>query len=161
MKSSGVIRAKPLLICLAIPLAIGALSGFLSKDGMDTFQKLQQPPLSPPAIVFPIVWTILYLLMGISCYSILLSRCPSRRLSLFLYGTQLFLNFLWPLTFFNLQEFLLSFLLLLIIWGIVILMMISFYSCNKCAALLQIPYLIWLTFAGYLNLSIYLLNPVP
>lgn len=147
-----------LIVCLLIPLGIGALSGFLTKDSMSIYQTLNQPPLSPPGIVFPIVWTLLYLLMGVSCYLIYTAKAPDKAAAFILYGAQLVVNFLWSIFFFNLGWHLFSFLWLMFLWLLILMMIIKFYPIDKRAALLQIPYLLWVTFAGYLNFGVWLLN---
>ena len=154
------IKWKTLLICIAIPLAVGILSGLISRSAMDDFRALEQPPLSPPAWLFPVVWTILYVLMGISLYLIVISGAPQRRLNnaFALFGTQLFFNFFWPIIFFNLGAYYFAFAWLVIMLVIIILCAVSFYSINKRAGYLWIPYVLWVSFAGYLNLAIAVLN---
>lgn len=150
---------KKLLICLAVPLAVGGLGALLG-GGMDSYQNLNQPPLSPPGWVFPIVWTILYLLMGYASYRILISDAdpaPIKR-ALTVYGIQLFLNFLWPLVFFGLGWYWAAFVLLLALWTCIYLTMRLFGTIDDTAENLLIPYLLWVTFAGYLNLGVALLN---
>ena len=150
---------KKLLICLAIPLAIGGLGALLG-GGMDQYQALNQPPLSPPGWLFPIVWTILYLLMGWASYRILVSDAPreERKKALTFYGIQLFLNFLWPVVFFGLGWYWAAFILLLVLWVMIYLTMHLFGLIDDTAENLLIPYLLWVTFAGYLNLGVALLN---
>lgn len=150
---------KKLLICLAIPLAVGGLGALLG-GGMDTYQTLNQPPLSPPGWIFPIVWTILYLLMGWASYRILVSDAPreERKKALTFYGIQLFLNFLWPVVFFSLGWYWAAFILLLALWVMIYLTMHLFGLIDDTAENLLIPYLLWVTFAGYLNLGVALLN---
>ncbi len=145
---------KALVISILIPLAVGAVAGFLSRGGMESFATMNKPPLSPPAWVFPVAWTILYTLMGISSYFIYVSE-PQR---LSIYGYQLIVNFLWPVFFFNFQWYFFSFLWLAFLWILVAKMILEFGEISKAAALLNIPYLLWLSFAGYLNLGIWLLN---
>lgn len=154
------IKWKPLLICLAIPLAVGGLSAFLTRNGMETFQSLNQPPLSPPAWLFPVVWSILFLLMGLASYLVYTSGKPrpATRTALIVYGVQLAFNFLWPIFFFNLGLYLFSFVWLVVLWGLILTTTILFFRLSKPAGLLLLPYLLWVAFAGYLNLSIYLLN---
>ncbi|MDO5557746.1 MAG: TspO/MBR family protein [Clostridia bacterium] len=150
------IDLKALIISILIPNLFGFLGGLLGNSfSTPTFS---QPSFTPPAIVFPIVWTILYTLMGISSYIIYTSNEPSKKSSLIIYGIQLVLNSLWTLFFFRLQWFLFSFIWILLILFFVILMIIKFYKINKTAGLLQIPYAIWLVFACILNFSVYLLN---
>lgn len=150
---------KKLVICLAIPLGVGALSTLLS-GGMDSYVVMNQPPLSPPGWVFPLVWTILYLLMGYASYRVLVSDAPPAaiRRALLFYGIQLALNFLWPLVFFGLQWYWAAFIILLALWVFIYLTMHLFGEIDDTAENLLIPYLLWVTFAGYLNLGVALLN---
>lgn len=152
------IHWKKLILSLAIPLAVGGLAAFLTKDSMPLYETLKKPPLSPPGWLFPAVWTILYILMGISCYLVAASDSVYKQEALQIYGFQLFLNFLWTPIFFNLQSYLSAFFILVILWFFIIKMIAVFYPINKTAAKLQIPYLLWVTFAGYLNAAVYLLN---
>ena len=140
--------------------AVGGLSTWLTREGTDIFNAtITQPPLSPPSIVFPIVWGILYALMGISAARIYLSApSPERSKGLNLYLTQLIVNFFWSLIFFNTQRFGFAFLWLLLLWVLVFWMILTFYKVDPLAAKLQIPYLLWLTFAAYLNLGVWYLN---
>lgn len=152
------IKLKSLLVNLLITLGGGAIIALLTKNSMDVYANVQQPPLAPPGTVFPIVWTILYTLMGISAYMITESKSPIKKKALTIYGIQLFLNFLWPLVFFNGQMFLSAFILLMAIWVMVLWMIGLFYQIKPVSAYLQIPYALWLTFAAYLNLGVYILN---
>ena len=152
-------KRKKLVICLAIPLAVGGLAALLS-GGMDPYQTLNQPPLSPPGWVFPVVWSILYLLMGYASYRILTSGADpdAIRKALTFYFIQLILNFLWPLVFFGLQWYFVAFILLLVLWVFIYLTMYCFGKIDDTAQTLLIPYLLWVTFAGYLNAGVALLN---
>ena len=128
---------------------------------MNIYERIMRPALAPPAIVFPIVWTILYTLMGISSARIRLKKEENPELvldALFAYVIQLILNFFWSLIFFNMQNFLFSLIWLVLLWIAILVMIIRFYRVEPPAALLQIPYLLWVTFAGYLNFMIYQLN---
>jgi len=150
---------KTLGVCVAIPLAVGGLSALLSAGSMDAYARVKQPPLSPPGAVFPVVWTVLFLLMGLSCY--LIWRAPesaNRQIALRLYLIQLAVNFVWPLLFFNAQAFGVAFAWLLLLWGLVVAMGFRMYDVEPLAAFLQIPYLLWLTFAAYLSFGVLLLN---
>ena len=140
--------------------AVGALAGWLTREGTEIFNlSVAEPPFSPPAAVFPIVWTILYLLMGIGAARIAMAPpWDARSRSLTLYLVQLFFNFLWPFVFFNLQWYGVAFLWLIALWLLVFFMIQSFRTVDPTAAALQLPYLIWLTFAAYLNLGVWLLN---
>lgn len=145
---------------ILLSVGIGALSGFLSREGAATFSEtVIQPPLSPPAWLFPVVWSILYVLMGISAARISLAPdSPQKKQGLNLFIIQLVLNFFWSLIFFNLQAYGLAFLWLIALWITVFLMILSFRKADSVAALLQIPYLIWLTFAAYLSAGVWYLN---
>ena len=145
---------------ILLSVGIGALSGFLSREGAATFSEtVIQPPLSPPAWLFPVVWSILYALMGISAARISLAPdSPQKKQGLNLFIIQLVLNFFWSLIFFNLQAYGLAFLWLVVLWITVFLMILSFRKADPVAALLQIPYLVWLTFAAYLSAGVWYLN---
>ena len=153
------LQPKKLIICLAIPLAVGGLATLIS-GGMESYRTMNQPPLSPPGWVFPVVWTILYLLMGYASYRILVSDAEPAaiRKALTFYGIQLALNFLWPLIFFGLQWYWLAFVWLLVLWVFIYLTMYQFGQIDDTAENLLIPYLLWVTFAGYLNFGVALLN---
>lgn len=154
------IKLKPFLINLFIPLAVGGFSALLTMNSMESFEKINQPPLSPPGWLFPVVWTILYILMGISAYLVTTSSATDRqkRNAFIVYGAQLFFNFLWSIIFFNREDYLFAFIWLIALWILIIANIILFYRISKPAGLLLIPYLLWVTFAGYLNFAIYLIN---
>lgn len=140
--------------------AVGGLSGWLTRKGVRTYQEtIVQPPLSTPGMVFPIVWGILFALMGIGAARIYASPpSPARSRSLGLFVIQLAFNFFWSILFFNLQLFGLAFFWLAALWGLILWMIRSFRKVDSLAALLQIPYLLWVTFAGYLNAGVWFLN---
>jgi len=146
------IYAKSILI----PVLVGAFVGIVTSNYIN-YNILEQPPLSPPAILFPIVWTILYTLMGIS-YGILESNSLVDSKINLIYYLQLFVNALWSFFFFVFEWKLFSFFWILLLIALVVIMIIEFYKKNKVACLIQIPYLLWLVFAAYLNLGVYLLN---
>lgn len=150
---------KKLLIFLAIPLAVGGLASALS-GGMGSYKIMNQPPLSPPGWIFPVVWTILYLLMGYASYLVYTSgKNPEDiRKALILYGAQLFFNFLWPIVFFGFGWYLTAFFVLVALWVLIYLTMRSFSAIDERAGDLLLPYILWVTFAGYLNLGVFLLN---
>lgn len=158
MQRSKKIQWKPLICSLIISLGVGGLAAFFTRNSMEVYMELNRPPLSPPPVVFPIVWTVLYILMGISAYRIYLSDMPQKKPALWLYFIQLIFNFLWPILFFNLQSYLAALICLLILWLLILAMIMRFCRIDRTAALLQIPYLLWVTFAGYLNWGIWLLN---
>ncbi len=150
---------KKRLICWAIPLAVGGLAALLS-GGMRSYQVINQPPLSPPGWVFPIVWTVLYLLMGEASYRVLVSGKGKGeiRKALIAYGVQLALNFLWPLVFFGGKMYLTAFFILIGLWIAIFITLQRFSKIDETAGDLLIPYLLWVTFAGYLNFGVFLLN---
>ena len=147
------IQWKTLILCIAIPLAVGGLSALFTADSMQSFQVHPSPPLSPPGWLFPIVWTILYTLMGIATYFIVQSDQPKQE-ALFIYGLQLFVNFFWSILFFRFEFYFLAFLWLILLWILIFKTMTEFGKISLTAKRLLIPYLLWVTFAGYLNLYI-------
>lgn len=154
------IQWKKLVVCILLPLAVGGFSAFLTMGGMAAFdEQLNKPPLTPPGWVFFVVWTVLYILMGISSYIILTSEFDGRkRPALFVYLVQLIFNFLWPLVFFGTENYIAAFLVLIVLWILIYITFRMFYSMKKSAGYLIIPYLIWVAFAGYLNIGVFLLN---
>ena len=152
-------ETKSLIIAILIPVIGGLLISLITRSGvMNYTDNLIKPGFAPPRILFPIVWTILYILMGYSSYLIYDSMSEHKCNCLLLYGLQLFLNFIWPIIFFNLEARLFAFLFILLLDIVVLLMIVCFYGVNKKAAYLNIPYFIWLIFATILNFSVYLLN---
>ena len=147
-------------VCIAVPLAAGALSALLTAGNTDIYKEIKIPPLSPPSILFPVAWTVLYILMGISCGMIWDMRKTDKNAEkgLYYYSASLVFNFVWSIIFFNLRMFLPAFIWLLLLLYLIVRTVISYSKVNKTAAYLQIPYIIWVTFAGYLNLGIYILN---
>ena len=152
------INKKTLSISLLISLGVGAISGILTSNSMEQYNSYNQPSLAPPGFIFPIVWTILYTLMGISSYIVYESDSEYRIPALMVYAIQLIFNFIWPILFFNLNMFLLAFIWLILLWALILAMTLLFYRVDKKAGILQIPYLLWVTFAGYLNFMVYYLN---
>ena len=154
------IQWKKLIVCLAIPLAVGGVSALVTNREMQDFEALQQPPLSPPGWLFPVVWTILFLLMGLASYLVATSDGsePEIRRALRVYGLQLAVNFLWSVIFFNFKAYLFAFIWLLLLWVLIAITLLRFVRLRPLAGWLLVPYLAWVTFAGYLNLGIYLLN---
>ena len=152
-------KIKTYAVSLAIALITGGLSALLTNMGMDSYRAAEKPALTPPEIVFPIVWTILFILMGISAARVWLSPGSRQKAQgLRLYCLQLAFNFTWSILFFNLQAYSFAFIWLIILWLLILLMIISFSKSDKLAAYLQIPYLLWVTFAGYLNFMVWMLN---
>ena len=155
------IDKEKLAISILIPLAIGAVSGFLTRNAMKAFDLLDQPALTPPDWVFPVAWSILYILMGIAAYLVYQQGAekPAVRQALRLYAVQLVFNFLWTFFFFQFEWFLFSFIWLVALWVQVLILVFKFREIHRTAGNLLIPYLLWLTFAAYLNFGVYLLNP--
>ena len=155
------IKWKQLIIAVLIPLVVGGVSALLTRDAMMTFDTLQKPPLSPPAWVFPVVWTVLYILMGLASY--LVATANTSRIdkdgALTVYALQLAFNFLWSILFFNLEMYRFALIWLLLLLLLVIVTTARFYRINKAAGILLIPYIVWLLIAAYLNFQIVLLNP--
>lgn len=147
---------ETIIISILIPLTVGAVSSFLGRTMMEP--DFIQPTFSPPGYLFPIVWTILYILMGISSYLIYISDSPWRTPSLIIYAIQLVFNFFWSILFFRFSLYGLSFVWLLMLIGFIIIMIYLFSKVRPLAAYLQIPYLLWCLFAAYLNYAVYILN---
>ena len=148
---------KKLLICIAIPLAVGGLASALSGGMGEAYQSYIRPPLSPPSWLFPVVWTILYALMGYASY--LVGEAPGEnQKALRLYAVQLALNFLWPIIFFRFEWVGIALLVLIALWITVLLTIRAFSQVSERAGDLLIPYILWLTFALYLNFGIFLVN---
>ena len=151
---------KALIVCLLIPLAVGGLAAALTMGSMSQYAALAQPPLSPPAWVFPVAWTILYLLMGLASWLVWRSDVPraEKKRALTLYGVQLAVNFIWPLIFFRAGMYGFALIWLVVLLVLVTETAIAFGRIDMRAAWLLIPYLLWLLFAGYLNAGVWLLN---
>jgi benzodiazapine receptor len=153
-------KTLKLILCLAIPLAIGSISGIATAAGIKSwYLTLNKPIFNPPNYLFGPVWTILYLLMGTSFYLILQTpKNEIRTRAIIIFCVQLGLNFLWSFLFFKFQLVGIAFIEILLIWASILTMVITFYKLNKTAALLQIPYLMWVSFASVLNGAIWWLN---
>ena len=156
MKSS----VKTYVFWIGLALGTGVLAGFLTREATQMYSELlSKPPLSPPAALFPVVWTILYVLMGISAARVWLSKDPAEKaVGINVFITQLVVNFFWSLIFFNAQAYGFAFLWLILLWILILWMIILFSRVDRVAAMLQIPYLLWVTFAGYLNYGVWMLN---
>ncbi len=154
-------KIKPYIISVAFALGIGGLSALITANNMDLYSQINQPPLAPPSWLFPVVWTLLYILMGISAAMVWQKRGEDRTkvdTALSIYALNLFLNFFWSIIFFNMRAFLFAFIWLVALWAVILIMIIKLAKIKPIAGYLQIPYLLWVTFAGYLNLAIYILN---
>lgn len=149
-----------LVVAVAIPLLVGITASLLSGSFRQVYMALVKPPLAPPPVVFPIVWTLLYILMGIASFIIyergLVKDYVQEALKF--YGIQLILNFLWPIIFFRFQMLFAALWLLLLLWIIVGITTAKFYRISHAAGIIMLPYWLWLSFAVYLNLGIWLLN---
>ena len=154
-------KLLPYIVSIAVALGVGGLSALLTRGSMDIYETLKTPPLSPPSVLFPIVWSVLYILMGISAAKIWTDPFAfgtEKRSALWTYGISLAVNFLWSIIFFNMRAFGLAFFWLLLLLLLVIRTIMKYYPISPKAALLQIPYALWVTFAGYLTLGIWILN---
>ena len=158
MKKSIVIKPLPFFFNLLLTLGGGFLVGLVTKPD-EKFAALTSPPLSPPAALFPVVWTILYTLMAISITLVISKNSIQSQDAAKIYYLQLIVNFIWPILFFSLGLITFSFIWLLLLIALVVVMIVRFYRVKPIAAILQIPYLLWLIFAAYLNLSYVVLNP--
>jgi len=154
-------KARPYIVSVVIALGVGALAAFLTRDSMDIYSEIVNPPLAPPGILFPIVWSVLYVLMGVSSANVYVKRNKDFRTAgsaLTVYAVNLIMNFTWSIIFFGLRAFLGAFIWLVILLAVIITMIVFFRKISPLAAYLQIPYALWVTFAGYLNLAIWILN---
>lgn len=152
------IRVTELLIFIVSAELTGALSGLLAGNSFSFYRELIKPPLSPPGWLFPVMWAILYALMGISAFIIYSSDAEEKNKALAVYGSQLFVNFMWSIVFFRFRMLGLSVAVILILLVLIAVMIITFRRIRTTAAYLNIPYLIWTAFASYLNIGVLLLN---
>ncbi len=152
------LKVKPFVIFLAIPFAVQLLSYFVTKGSMDIYDRVKIPPLSPPSWLFPVVWTVLFGLMGISSYLVWNEDSPYTKQALGIYGIQLVFNLCWNVLFFVMEAFLVSLIWLMGLLILIIIMIAAFRRISPAAAYLQIPYGLWVAFACYLNAGIYYLN---
>lgn len=152
-------------LCILAPLLSGFLISLTSRNAMEQFGMLKQPPLAPPAWLFPVAWTILYILMGIACYLICLKYLTGKkaeksqaRTALIIYAVQLVLNFIWTPIFFNASLYWVALVVLIAMWILEIVLISMAFKLSKPAFWCLLPYLLWTTFAAYLNISIAILN---
>lgn len=148
---------KKILITLA-PLVSGALSWLVVSDAASSYGELALPPLSPPAWVFPAVWTVLYIMTGIASLRIYSSADPDRTNALYLFYIQLAVNVIWPFIFFGLCQYLVAFLWIILLWLLVLDTTVTFGNIDRKAGYLLVPYILWISFAAYLNLTVFFLN---
>ena len=149
-------KVRDIIIAILIPNIVGLIGVLIGNPS--SFENIVKPDFAPPAILFPIVWTILFTLMGISSYLIYKSNDLEKDKALLIYIVQLIINGVWSFFFFNQNWFLFSFIWIILLIIVVIIIIYQFFKINKTAALLQIPYLLWLIFASILSYNIYLLN---
>lgn len=149
---------KPLIVSLIVSLGTGILSALLTRNSMDVYSTIETPALAPPGYIFPVVWTVLYIMMGLASYLVYISDSQERRTALAMYALQLALNLIWSPVFFNARSYLGAFILLVVLWAAILITTVLFFRISKPAGWLMLPYLLWVTFAGYLNYAIYSLN---
>ncbi len=152
---------KPYVVSIIIALGVGGLSAFVTRNSMDIYNDIIMPPLSPPSWLFPVVWSILYVLMGISAAKVYTAEDKDkdkRMAALKVYGASLCVNFLWSIVFFNMRLFLTAFAVLLLLLFLVLKTISLYKPISVIASRLQIPYALWIAFAGYLNIAIWILN---
>ena len=154
------INWKTLIFFVSIPLLVGGFASLISRESMSMFEQLTKPPLSPPGWLFPLVWTVLYIFMGLASYLVFTSNHNKNEIktALQIYALQLIFNFFWTILFFNFELYFFAFFWLITLLALIILTTFLFYENSKLAAYLIIPYIIWVTFAAYLNLGVALLN---
>lgn len=159
-KVDGKKSVTALIISVLLAQGIGFLSGFLSMNSSKTYENFNKPAFSPPGWVFPVVWTILFFLMAVAAYRIWMKGKSGEdvKKGLILYGTQLFLNFLWSIIFFRFRLYAIAFLELLLLLVFILLTTFEFYRIDKPAAYLMVPYIAWVSFAGVLNYAIWMMN---
>ncbi len=158
-----VIHLKNILktaVLIAIPLAVGSLAALITRNSMMFYGALQKPPLSPPGLLFPIIWSLLYILIGVASCLIVRrgTQKPFIRDALYFYAASLAVNFLWPIVFFRFQNLFAAFWVLLLLWLVTGIATAKFYRISHAAGYLMLPYWLWISFAGYLNLAVWLLN---
>lgn len=154
------IRIPALLISLAIPLLVGGFSAYLTSTDMKAYETLEKPLLAPPGWLFPIAWTILYILLGVASYLIYTAECePERkRTALLFYAAQLGMNLFWSTLFFTYANYLVALIWLIAMWGLIIVCVIKFFKISRTAGIMMCVLLAWTTFAAYLNLACYLMS---
>ena len=147
-----------LVSSLVIPLAVGGAAALITDAGAGFYDEVTQPPLSPPSWVFSVVWTILYILMGVSLYLVRTSGGGNKRRAYVLFGAQLAVSLIWSIVFFNARAFLAASVIIVLLWALILAMVVVFRSVRPAAGYLQFPDFFWVTFAAYLTWSIYYLN---
>lgn len=151
-------KIKLLIFNIALSLGGGALVSLLIPNMKEIYSSLNVPAFAPAGFIFPIVWSILYVLIGISGYLIMINPSDQSSKVYSLYIRQLLINLLWPLFFFSMQAYLFSFIWILLLWFLVFILIFQTYPLDETAAYLFVPYLLWISFAAILNICIYYLN---
>lgn len=152
------IKWKPLACSIAIPLALGLLAGFLTKDSMGIYEQLNKPAMALSGYIFQAIWLILFVLLGIASYIVYVSGSSEKEKALLLYGINLLLIYIWPILFFLFQSYYVAFAIEIILWGVAFTMVSMFTQISRLAGWILLPYFIWVTYAAYLNFQILLLN---
>lgn len=154
------VKWKLLIPAILLPLAIGGLSALLTGNSMESYGAVTRPPLSPPGWVFPVAWSLLYIFMGLASYIVAVSPVSKERRerALSFYILQLAVNFAWPVIFFKLSAYGAAFFWLLLLAALVLICYLLFRHISGTAGKLLLPYLLWLLFALYLNLGVWILN---
>ena len=155
------IKWKNLIFSIAISLGVGLLSSLLTRGNQNIYEVINVPSFAPPSWLFPVVWTILYIMMGISAAMIYLNRTSDfkkRTAALATYASSLIVNFAWSIIFFNFRAFFLAFIWLLLLFYLLVKSIVQYRPIDRVAAYLQIPYVLWVAFAGYLSFGIWILN---
>ena len=158
MTANKGINWKRLILALVVSLGAGVISWLLTGNSMEMYKNLHKPILSPPGQLFPVVWTILFVLMRKASYIVCETRDDERAEALVLYGVQLFVNIGWSVIFFKFKALWLAFIWLMLLWVLIIFTIWRFFHVNRVAAWLMVPYLLWVTFAAYLNVTIAIIN---
>lgn len=156
----GAINLRKLITSILIPLGVGFLASLFTRNAMNIYQEINQPPLTPPGAIFPIVWTVLYILMGVALYRVRSSRARlvEKQKGYRAFALQLIFNFLWSIIFFNLGAYTFAAIWLVALIVLILINIIYFYRVDDVAAYLLLPYLIWCLFALYLNIAIAVIN---
>lgn len=149
---------KVYAVFIAITLAVGGITALITSGSMSDYKALAKPSFAPPGWLFPIVWTILYVLMAVAAARVWLSDSSNAGKAIIFYAIQLTVNFFWPIIFFNFGAFMFAFIWLILLLVLVVFTAIEFNKADKIAANLLIPYILWLVFAGVLNFSVYMMN---
>lgn len=156
-------RTEILIICIAVPILTGTISALITGDMMKNYHFLNKPSLSPPGWVFPIVWTLLYILMGIASFRIVNSENikNNKTGAMIVYGIQLAMNFIWPILFFKFSLYLAALVWIVLLWIVIVINIVWFGCINRGAGVLMTPYALWTAFAGYLNYAVYIMSLTP